>query len=834
MLGLIVLLLGLISSYFLVRCCLKDLSLIQAVIFVPAAFASIISLGGFLFNLVGFRLTQINYLMLFLFLMVPLYLILRKKDLRPMERKQLFLLIVILAASFLLAEYFAMPSLLPVGASDDAPRHFGLINYIYDLKVIPAAGSAMPLSNYSPGLHVNAAFFSDIFQIQPVYFIHTYLSLLFSLTIGALYVFGLRRLGQKGALILVILAATSPLMFSVPLAQGYWPQFLALFLFLCFLDIESESSHSSLAPGFLSAIIASALVIIYPLYAIPAILALTIMRLSAIKPLTSGANKRYLMNVSVWLATIIAFAVRTRFFTTIQSFNQFGKRAIIFAVGIGIVLLLLASLVIVLRTVLRPLFVRAMRGKIVTKIKELRVVDAAGFLVCMLGLLVTIGTFLARYLWVGSIFDDRITPTTTQTLMFYTVWALAALASVGLIWYLAERQGRPWYHVFFAANAIVLTIPLALLLGFSSAPLLKYLVYKMVFILIVPVLFFTAFALKESLAAAMGKGLKEGANTHSPVLASAVLLLVPVVILMQGAVTIHEGLYFPRSVKPTELRVSQWLALRHLPPEKTWYTGDLPKQLWHMHIAEIYEKADKKWYDRHPTVTLSDWPERAKPGDVLLVNDASNFGDAGSEYKEIRTFSHQKDDLDIYQTLNVKGKVGNNSQQFEDATTARVIGFSNGIQEFLYPKDITEPGMVTYSFRQRGSIQSFKADIEVRALTKEDSVTILYSTNNGRTWVGFDRLANTDWKIVSVSIKPEALKNADGVKLRFDLRSKSSDVGTGIRRMNAYMTTDTTGIALEAEPQMTLKQDKTSIKYPILHKDGVSVVVRYVSPLRDR
>lgn len=834
MIGFLVVLVGSVSAYLLVRCCVKEMNLSQTVVLTVALFLSLISATGFCLDLAGLTLSQLNYLIVFVILGGTTLLLYRRQKHISLDRRDFFIFLGIVVAAFLLAEYFAVPALLPVGPSDDAPRHFGLIKYILDSSSLPSTTTAVPLNHYSAGLHINVAFWAGVFHIQAIQAVHTYLSIIFGLLIGALYTFSIKHLGKRGALIFAILAASSPLLFSVPLAQGYWPQFLAIFLFVCFLSIESESEQSSFSPGFLSMIIASALVIIYPLYAILAILTLTIIRISNIKPLTSRANQRYFLIVSIWSLTMLAFAVHTRFFTTITSFNQFGRKALLLLSCLAVAILVVACTALILRKNLRRLFAKTKDARVVKQIMTLRIVDAVGLLLCLFGLLVTIGNFLVRYLWVGSIFDDKINPTITQTLMFYTVWSLVGLTAVGLVWYLIEKRRRFWYHLFLALSIIVLLTPLAEMFGFSNVSLLKYLVFKMVFILIVPILFFTSLAVEKSIKMVMSVRLRQDMEDYPMILTSAVLILAFLVILMQGAVTIDDAYHFQYSLKPGELRTSEWLAAKKISPEKVWFTGDLPKQLWHMHVEEVYEKADKKWWDKHPTVTLSDWPDRAKSGDVLLVNDAHNFGEVGSDYKETTTFSHQKDDTDIYQTLDVKGKLGNNSQQFEDAATVRVKGYSDGIQEFLYPKDITEPGMVTYLFRQQGSIQGFKADVEVRALTKEDSVTILYSINNGRTWVVLDRVTSTDWTIASVSIKPEVLETADGVKLRFDLRSKSGDVSTGIRRMNAYMTMDTTKISLETKPYMILKRGNTSIKYPILHKDGVSVLVRYVAPSQDR
>jgi len=218
LLGLLSLVLGLSTSYFLYTRGFENKSVTKTWTSILAVYLSLITVLGFYIDFFGLPVSTTTYFFIFMISGIGGYYYLQPE--RPkIEWKLNKYVLLIIAAGFIYLAYPSFPSMFPAGSMPDAPRHYAIAQYIQDKGrlIHPGSGEALSLfgssiiETYPFGTHLNTALLSSMLDIQLIRILFPFHAILLVLSAVVLYGIAVEYLSidEKLALIVPFVFLTS-------------------------------------------------------------------------------------------------------------------------------------------------------------------------------------------------------------------------------------------------------------------------------------------------------------------------------------------------------------------------------------------------------------------------------------------------------------------------------------------------------------------------------------------------------------------------------------------------------------------------------------------------
>jgi len=245
-----ILVFGLLASYLFIRLVYPDQEMIKLIVSTITIFMCFMVLFGYYLGRFGLPLFSVHLLIIFLLISVLLITWISLKNphlLRSIisikaDKKYSLGFIFILAVGFLVHILPSLPSFFPVGRNCDTFAHFAVTKFITEHNSLlfgdnPVYALNPHLNNYPFGMHLNIAFFSRLFNIDPITVIYPFVVFFSVLTAAMLY--GMVVESKAGDKFYGIFPAFVVLAFYLPMymlrVMGWWPQIFGIFLAVMFV-----------------------------------------------------------------------------------------------------------------------------------------------------------------------------------------------------------------------------------------------------------------------------------------------------------------------------------------------------------------------------------------------------------------------------------------------------------------------------------------------------------------------------------------------------------------------------------------------------------------------
>jgi hypothetical protein len=225
---------------------------------------SLMMLFGYYFDRFGMPVFS-GYTVIAFLLVVGILLLKNGRHLRldvEVDKKFTLGFILILATGFLVHILPALPSFFPVGRNCDTFQHFAIAKFITEHNSLligdkPAYTLFPGLNNYPFGTHLNIAFISRLFNLDPITIIYPFAVFFSALTAAMLY--GMVVESKAGDKFYGLFPAFVVLAFYLPMymlrVMGWWPQVFGIFLVVVFvwllMDYVKNPNISGLLPVIL-------------------------------------------------------------------------------------------------------------------------------------------------------------------------------------------------------------------------------------------------------------------------------------------------------------------------------------------------------------------------------------------------------------------------------------------------------------------------------------------------------------------------------------------------------------------------------------------------------
>ncbi len=239
-----ILVFGLLASYLFLRLVYPDQELTKLIVSTITIFMCFMILSGYYLDRFGLPLFSVYTLSIFL-LLAGIALLKKPHLLRSSiktDKKFTLGFVFILATGFFVHILPALPSFFPVGRNCDTFTHFAITKFIAEHNSLlfgdtPAYSLFPGLNNYPFGTHLNIAFFSRLFNLDPVTVIYPFVVLFSVLTAAMLY--GMVVESKAGDKFYGVFPAFVVLAFYLPVymlrVMGWWPQVFGIFLAVAFI-----------------------------------------------------------------------------------------------------------------------------------------------------------------------------------------------------------------------------------------------------------------------------------------------------------------------------------------------------------------------------------------------------------------------------------------------------------------------------------------------------------------------------------------------------------------------------------------------------------------------
>ena len=245
-----ILVFGLLASYLFIRLLYPDQEMIKLIVSTITIFMCFMILFGYHLGRFGLLLFSVYLLIIFLLISVLLiiWISLRNQHLLrsiisiKADKKFSLGFIFILATGFFVHIFPALPSFFPVGRNCDTFQHFAVAKFITEHNSLlfgdnPVYALYPQLNNYPFGMHLNIAFFSRLFNLDPITVIYPFVVFFSVLTAAMLY--GMVVESKAGDKFYGIFPAFVVLAFYLPMfmlrVMGWWPQVFGIFLVVAFV-----------------------------------------------------------------------------------------------------------------------------------------------------------------------------------------------------------------------------------------------------------------------------------------------------------------------------------------------------------------------------------------------------------------------------------------------------------------------------------------------------------------------------------------------------------------------------------------------------------------------
>lgn len=245
-----ILVFGLLASYLFIRLVYPDQEMIKLIVSTVTIFMCFMVLFGYYFDRFGLPLFSVYLLIIFLLIAVLLIagILLRNPHLLRSiisikgDKKFSLGFIFILAAGFLVHILPSLPSFFPVGRNCDTFSHFAVTKFITEHNSLlfgdnPVYALYPQLNNYPFGMHLNIAFFSRLFNLDPITVIYPFVVFFSVLTAAMLY--GMVFESKAGDKFYGVSPAFVVLALYLPLymvwVMGWWPQAFGIFFAVAFV-----------------------------------------------------------------------------------------------------------------------------------------------------------------------------------------------------------------------------------------------------------------------------------------------------------------------------------------------------------------------------------------------------------------------------------------------------------------------------------------------------------------------------------------------------------------------------------------------------------------------
>lgn len=265
-----ILVFGLIASYLFLRLVYPDQELIKHIVSTITIFMCFMILFGYYLDRFGLPLFSVYLLIIFLPIAVLLitWILLKKSHLlrsiisARADKKFTLGFVFILATGFFVHILPSFPSFFPVGRNCDTFQHFAIAKYIAEHNSLlfgdtPVYALFPGLNNYPFGMHLNIAFFSRLFNLDPITVIYPFVVFFSVLTAALLY--GLVVESKAGDKFYGIFPAFIVLCFYLPMymvrVMGWWPQAFGIFLAVAFVWLLMDYVKNPKVTGLLPLIL---------------------------------------------------------------------------------------------------------------------------------------------------------------------------------------------------------------------------------------------------------------------------------------------------------------------------------------------------------------------------------------------------------------------------------------------------------------------------------------------------------------------------------------------------------------------------------------------------